>query len=433
MRKVTIGLSLPLTGAYAAFGRQIERALQLFVSDANASGFAIASERCEFALICHDDQSRRGCAREIYRALCEDRQADLLLGPYSTALTRAVIPITERAGRLLVNHGGAADDLHDGVRMVVGVLSPASTYMHGFIRLVSSLKLSRKRLAIAAADSPFSRTVAAGAEAASSERRARIHGVRIRLRYSGPFTERTPAMLTAGLRRNRINVMLSAGSYEYDLAMMRFAAAQKLFLPVLGCVAGAMDRFARDLGDDSEGLVAPSQWDAAAPIIPELGPPPHEFVRRYRAFGDGTLCDYPAAQAYAAGLLLLAAIRTAGSLNQMRLRAAFNDLRTSTLFGRFAIDAASGRQIGHEMLLVQWHRGRKVLINSNPPPDPIHHSDFSSGWSVVTASLRALHLIGPESAASIRDSLDRPSRDQIEYLRNVPLKGAGDTQDDKSD
>ncbi|HUN56999.1 MAG TPA: ABC transporter substrate-binding protein [Candidatus Binataceae bacterium] len=417
MRKLTFGLSLPLTGAYANFGRQVERALQLFVSDTNASGFALEGERCEAALICHDDASRRDRAAEIYRALAANHEADLLLGPYSTALTRAVIPITEEARMLLVNHGGAADDLHDRAKMLVSVLSPASTYMHGFIRLVSSLKMHRKRIAIAAADTPFSRTVAAGAEAACGERRARIHGIRIRLRYTGPFTERTPAMLTGGLRRNRINVMLSAGSYEYDLAMMRFAAEQKLFLPVLGCVAGAMHRFARDLGDASEGLVAPSQWEPAAPIVPELGPPPHEFVRRFRDVGDGSMPDYPAAQAYAAGLLMLAAIRAAGPCDQMRLRTAFNDLRTSTLFGQFAVEPASGRQIGHQMVLVQWHRGYKVLIDPDPPPDRIHHSDFSSGWGVVTGSLRALRLIGPESGSDYR----------IEHLGN--REGEDDERD----
>jgi ABC-type branched-subunit amino acid transport system substrate-binding protein len=187
-------------------------------------------------------------------------------------------------------------------------------------------------------------------------------------------------------------------------------------LPVLGCVGGAMDRFANDLGDDSEGIVAPSQWDPGVKITPELGPPPHEFLRRYRAMAGGDRCDYPAAQAYAAGLLTLAAIRNAGSLDQSRIRAAFADLETSTLFGRFAIDAASGRQTGHRMLLVQWHHGRKVLIDSDPTPDRMH-GGFSSGWSVVTASLRALRLIGPESASNrARDTIGAISRNRIEHL-----------------
>lgn len=416
MRKITIGISLPLTGAYADFGSQIERAIRLFADDTNAVGFILQGERYELELACRDDQSRRDRAAEIYRMFCGERRTGILFGPYSTALTRAVIPITETAGVLLVNHGGAADDLHDGTRMVVGVLSPASTYMHGFIRLISSLKLMRKRIAIAATDTPFARTVAQGAAAAATERRARIHGLGVRLRYTGPFTDRTPAMLAAGLRRNRINVMLSVGSYEYDVAMMRLAAAQKLYLPVLGCVGGAMDRFARDLGDDSEGIVAPSQWESNAEISPEIGPPPHEFLRRYRAIAGGGQCDYPAAQAYAAGLLALTAIRNAGSLEHSRIRSAFADLHTSTLFGRFAVEPVSGRQTGHQMLLVQWHRGRKVLIDSDPPPDRMH-GGFPSGWRFVTASLRALRLIGRESAsASEHYHSGEVVRDRAEYL-----------------
>jgi len=412
MHKLVIGLSLPLSGAYADFGRQIERAVHLFVSDTNdAGGITIGAIPYELELACHDDHSRRDNAAAIYRSLCSERRADLLLGPYSTALTRAVIPVTENAGMLLVNHGGAADDLYDNRRMLVGVLSPASSYMRGFIRLVTSLKLWRKRIAIAAADTPFARAVAAGAEAECAERRSRLHGLRVRLRYTGPFTDRTPDLLAAGLRRNRINVMLSAGSYEYDVAMIRLAAAQRLYLPVLGCVGGAMNRFARDLGDDSEGIVAPSQWEPSAPSTPELGPPPHEFVRRYRAYGDGDSCDYPAAQAYAAGLLTLAALRAAGSLDQSRLRAAFADLHTSTLFGRFAIDPLNGRQTGHQMVLVQWHRGRKVIIDPDPPADGHGHLQFPTGWRLVLASLRALRLTRPGSATR---------RDEPEHLTDGP-------------
>jgi len=37
-----------------------------------------------------------------------------------------------------------------------------------------------------------------------------------------------------------------------------------------------------------------------------------------------------------------------------------------TFFGRFHIDPATGLQVGHEMVLVQWRRGRKLVVW--PPP-----------------------------------------------------------------
>jgi branched-chain amino acid transport system substrate-binding protein len=424
VRKLVIGLSLPLSGEYCAIGLQIEAALRLFASDTNAAGGVdLAGERCAIELEYRDDRSRRDCAREIYRWLCFDRRADLILGPYSTALTQVAAAVADEAGMLLINHGGAGNNLYPGDlargdraddlvsdrrRMIVGVLSPASDYMTGFVRLLATLKFWRKRVAIIAAKTPFARAVAAGAESDCHQRRIWLHGVRLRLKFSTHFDpDHTPGVLAAALRRNRINAIISAGSYAHDLAIMRLCAAPEANIPVLACVAAGVARFGADLAAEAEGIVGPSQWEPDAPIIPESGPSPREFARRMLAVGAPG-CDYPAAQAYAAGLVTIAALRKAGALDQVRLRNAFSDLRTTTLFGNFAIDPRTGRQIGHEVLLVQWHRGRKVLIDAEPDPNA-GAIEFPSGWRMVLASMSYFRLHreddGPaeESADEIDD------------------------------
>ena len=398
MRKLVIGLSLPLSGEYAAMGLQVEAALRLFASDTNAAGGVdLAGERYEVELEYRDDSSRRDRAREIYRWLCFERRASLLFGPYSTALTGVAAAVADEAGMLLINHGGAGDDLYNSDRpdkrrrMIVGVLSPASDYMTGFVRLIATLKFWRKRVAIVSSKAPFARAVAAGAERECAQRRAWLHGLRLRLKYSTRFDpDHTPCTLMAALRRNRINALISAGSYEHDLAIMRLCAAPDANIPVLGCVAAGVARFGADLADEAEGIVGPSQWEEDAAIIPEIGPAGRDFARRMRALGaDG--CDYPAAQAYAAGLVALAALRSCGSLDQTRLRTAFSGLRTTTLFGDFAIDPVSGRQVGHKMLLVQWHRGRKVIIDAEPNPDD-GAIEFPSGWRLIVASMQYFRM-----------------------------------------
>ena len=72
---------------------------------------------------------------------------------------------------------------------------------------------------------------------------------------------------------------------------------------------------------------------------------------------------------HAAGLLTVAALGASGSLDQTSLRSAFADLHTTTFFGDFAIDRLTGRQIGHQMLLVQWHEGRKQIISPEGSAD----------------------------------------------------------------
>jgi branched-chain amino acid transport system substrate-binding protein len=143
--RLSVGLSLSLSGAYAAMGRQAEVAIKLFVDDLNSGGGVNVGGRAhELALRCFDDRSdSRRCA-EIYRALCGADRVDLLLGPYSSRLARAAAPIAEAAGMVMLNHGGADDGLYtQGMRMLVGVLSPASDYFVAFARLLVELKSSR--------------------------------------------------------------------------------------------------------------------------------------------------------------------------------------------------------------------------------------------------------------------------------------------------
>jgi branched-chain amino acid transport system substrate-binding protein len=398
--KLTIGLSLSLSGPHADMGSQAESALRLFVADTNAAGgIEINGQHHLLELQCADDKGDQRRAASIYQELCSSHRADLLFGPYGSGLVRVTAPIADGAGLLYVNHGGADDRIYQsGYRLLVGVLTPASKYMTELIRLVSILKFWRKRVAFVAADSPFASAVAQGADAACAQRSIRRRGTTIRIKYRGRFDPQgNEDRFYRLLRRNRINVLLSAGSYEHDVRVMRFASMERLSIPVLGCVAAGVNRFSRDLGSQAEGVIGPAQWDPSLEVQPLLGPTPAEFVARFRAM-NGYEPDYPAAQAYAAGLLTVAALRAADSLESARIRAAFSHLRTSTLFGEFAIEPATGAQIAHQMLVVQWHQGRKVIIQ--PEPNCVMGElEFPPGWRLLLGSLHSVLMRWRDSAS----------------------------------
>ena len=374
-------------------GCQAEAALRLFVADMNrAGGVEVDGQRYEIALKCTDDRGDQRQASSIYRDLCSDPEIDLLFSPYGSSLTRTAAAIANQAGLLFVNHGGADDTLYQrDYRMLVSVLTPASRYMAEVARLISTLKFWRKRVALVSAVSPFAKAVAEGTERACNQRLIRRRGVKIRVKYLGRFEpESSGERLIRPLRRNRVNVLLSAGSYEHDVAVMRFATAEHLYIPVLGCIAAGVNQFAADLGSHAEGIIGPAQWDQMIEVHPTLGPSPRQFFSRFREYA-GTEPDYPAAQAYAAGLLTMAAVRTAGSLEALHVRAAFSDLRTTTFFGDFAIEPSTGCQVGHQMVLVQWHGGRRVIIH--PEPDlQTGELEFPSGWRLLLAWFQMLRI-----------------------------------------
>ena len=162
--------------------------------------------------------------------------------------------------------------------------------------------------------------------------------------------------------------------------------ASPLNIPVLGCVGAGVRRFGADLGDLAEGIVGPSQWEETLEIAPELGTTPAQFARRMRAAGSGDP-DYPAAQSYAAGLLTAAAIADAGELRSgADSRRVFRSSHHHAL-GDFAIDRVTGRQTGHAMLLVQWHGGRKVIIDPEAHADS-RHARISAGMAAIARGRR---------------------------------------------
>jgi branched-chain amino acid transport system substrate-binding protein len=392
--KLTIGLTLSLTGRYAAMGRQAAAALELFAADQNAAGgVEIGGARRELTIRCLDDQSNSTLCAELYRSLCFKNRADLIFSPYSSELTRVAAPIAEQAGLVMINHGGADDGLYrKKYRLMVGVLSPAGDYFRGLAQLISQLKFWRKRVATVTFETPFARAVIDGFEHECEQRPVRRRGVRLKVRESAAPIRGAGEVsidLLMRLARSRITALVSAGSFADDVALVNGIVRADLNIPVLACVAAGVHGFADALGEHAAGIVGPSQWEESLGLAPELGPRPERFAARMRAVCGS--CDYPAAQVYAAGLLSMEALRACRSIEPAALRDAFSDLRTTTLFGDFAIDRITGRQIGHKVLLVQWHGGQKIVIHPDAHAEA-GSLEFPTGLRLVLASLSSLYL-----------------------------------------
>jgi branched-chain amino acid transport system substrate-binding protein len=162
------------------------------------------------------------------------------------------------------------------------------------------------------------------------------------------------------------------GANEPDAAMVlvagRFAdevMAGRRLLPrrwrAAGFVGAGVEEVLGELGATREGLLGPAQWVASAAPSPDEGPPADRFVAAYRRRTGGDP-PYPAAQAFAAGLIAERCLRDASDSADDALLAAAAALRCTTLFARFHIDPQTGRQVGHQVLTVQWQDGVRVVV-----------------------------------------------------------------------
>ena len=306
-------------------------------------------------LVVRDDRGDRVLVRREVEELLVRERVDLLAGPYSSGLTRAAAPLAETHGVVLWNHGGAADDIHGrGYRMVVGIPTPASRYMLPALRWATGGPV----VILHRAASGFSAAVARGAEIEAARQ-----GRAVRLEPY-PTTREGLENLLGGVRAERPGLLVAAGRLADDVAVARALRRRRIVVPT-ALVAAGVRAFGEALGAAADGFVGPSQWEPTAPRAPDLGPTPHAFARRFRT-RFGVMPDYPAAQAYAAGLIMGRCIEVAGGLDRERLRAAAASLEVTTLFGPFRIDSGTGMQVGHEMLLVEWVRGRRRMIELPP-------------------------------------------------------------------
>jgi branched-chain amino acid transport system substrate-binding protein len=358
---IRVGAALSLSGGFAAQGEQARRGLALWAADANAAGGIEVRDRggrWPVELFVRDDQSRSGPAAAGAERLIVDDAVDLLVGPYSSVLTLAVAPVAERHRKVLWNHGGSSDAVASrGFRFAVNLASPASQYLAEVLRMARALDPSATRVALLhGARGTFPQAAVAGAEAY-----ARQYGLRVVVKAAYPPAGPDFADLVARVAARQPEVVLGVGRTEADLEVARELSAQRVRVRVAGLVAAPLWSFGRTLGDAAEGLVGPSQWEPGAGVQPDVGPAGPEFVARYRdQFREEP--DYPAAQAYAAGLVAQFCVNAAGTLRDEPLRDAAARLAFTTFYGGFALDAATGEQVGHRLVLTQWQDGAKPVV-----------------------------------------------------------------------
>jgi branched-chain amino acid transport system substrate-binding protein len=330
-------LVTPLSGSLGGYGRAGADALALWAS-------------------WHNDRFRPRIEMTVFDAHPDPVAAlnrsgqmapDLLFGPYGSGPTAAVAGATSR---LVWNHGGA---WVPAAGNLVTILAPADTYFHGAVRAVRNADAGVRTLCVLSSRTGFSDAVAQGA----------VHeATRLGLRVTAG---RLPGDAQPA------DMLLVAGPFADEVN------AARRFLPgtwrAAGFVGAGVEEVLAELGRSREGLLGPAQWLAEAAPRPGDGPPAAEFVAAYRR-RTGSDPPYPAAQAFAAGVIATRCLREAGTADDDALLAAACDMEVTTMFARFRLDPRTRRQVGHQVLTVQWQDGvRRVIWPPEQAQAPLRH------------------------------------------------------------
>jgi len=342
---LVVAAVVPETGQLSDLGLQMRRGLELWRDRVNAEGGLLGRP---VALRLVDDRSEASASLHLYQLLIDAERVDVLLGPLGSAATMAAAATVDRAGRILLNVTGVTAGVQrDGRKTVFHVPAPLSAYADGPLAIAEAA--GYRTLQVLARNGPRSREAAdyLGREAAR-------RGLQAAVRPVAPGATDYAAEIAAARARNA-EAWIGYGIAE-DAAEMVKSFKRIGYAPWLFFAQGAADpEFVRLVGQDAEFALGLTAYEPRARTPVNIA-----FVAAWRARwpGDpGTL----AAQAYAGGLVLEAAVRKAGSVETAALREALLAVHPETPLGRFAVDG-EGVQTGIRPVVVQILAGRREIV-----------------------------------------------------------------------
>jgi branched-chain amino acid transport system substrate-binding protein len=344
---IRVGTTQSLSGEYREFGQAQLNGLRMWVDDVNARG-QLLGRRVE--LVARDDGSSASESKRLYGALIADG-VDLLIGPYSSALTLAASEVAEQSGFPMVATAASAELIWErGFDNIFGIDTPSTNYMD--VAVTEAVRRGAKRAALVYGEADFAKEVAGGLR-----RQARAQGLTLVMdeQYC-PDTCDYPGLVSR-MREAGTDVLFAASYLDDSVAIVRAMDDDDGYRPDMAVftVGPALREFGDELGASAEGVVGVVQWLRSVRM-----PKAQDFAYRYRRkFGENP--GVHAAIGYSAGQVIEAAVRLAGTTDHDALRAKLGEMRFRSLLGHYQVDD-NGRQAGKRNYLLQWQSNERRLV-----------------------------------------------------------------------
>ena len=167
---IILGSAISLTGKYSTNGIHAKNGYELAVSRINEmGGVKVEGKSYKLKIVYYDDESTPARGAQLAERLIQQDGVKYMLGPYSSGLTKAIAPVTEKYKVPMVEAEGASRSLFtQGYRYLFAVLSTSEQYLASSIELAAEIAKkngkdpSDVKVAMAFENDPFSLDVRAG-------------------------------------------------------------------------------------------------------------------------------------------------------------------------------------------------------------------------------------------------------------------------------
>jgi branched-chain amino acid transport system substrate-binding protein len=375
-KDILVGISEPLTGDKSDIGTNSDNGYKVWEHVVNANG-GINGRHVK--IIQYDNNSLADTAVSQYQKLVQVDNVDVLLGPVSSALVIPTEAVAAQYGKVFVEGTGGSPQVFARNFNNVFFVQPATVQHQAdpLVNWITSLPADQRPTTAGypTNDDPFAQAVVETVKAA-------FEGMGIKTGYKEttyPPTQTDFTSIGTQLKHAGVDILVQGSVADQDAAGAVKGYSQVGFQPTVSYFASGPDSastWLQLLAGKSEGTMTSLDWLQESSV-----PGNKQFVDAYLQMFPNANNAVPAeaAEAYAAGEVLAAAIKATGGVDNAKLISWLHANKVQSIEGNFGWDSA-GRPLGGTFDLIQWQSGHlnivwpaDVATNGTKPTIPKPH------------------------------------------------------------
>ena len=371
--KIILGSAISFTGKYSANGIHASNGYNLGVQRVNEmGGVKDGGKTYMLEVKYYDDESTPARGAQLAERLIKQDGIKFILGPYSSGLTKAIAPVTEKYKIPMVEAEGASRSLFtQGWRYIFAVLSTSEQYLASAVGLAAVINKKNGKapgdvkVAMAFENDPFSLDIRAGVMDD-----AKKHGLKIVVDDKLPreLNDMTPTLRKA--KALKADLLVVSGHSKGAATAGRQVIEMKVKVPMIAVTHCEAAKLIKKFGAGVNGFLCPTQWAETLTYSGKHFGTAGEYDKLFKATFDGYKnVPYQAAQASAAVLVWAEAFERANSFDTEKLRDALAATDMKTFYGNIRFSQA-GNNIAKPMVLRQIQDGK---LNVVAPPKWASH------------------------------------------------------------
>ena len=353
---IILGSSISLTGKYATNGLHTQRGYDYAVKVINeAGGVKVGGKSYMLDVKYYDDESTPARGAQLAERLIQQDGVEYMLGPYSSGMTKAIAPVSEKFGVPMVEAEGASRSLFtQGYKYLFAVLSTSEQYLASAVHMAAEERKknfrspSEVRVALAFEGDPFSMDVRAGVIDNINE-----YGMKVVIDDQLPADLSDMSTTLTKVKALKPDILIISGHSKGAATAARQIDEMKVNVPMIAMTHCEAAKVQEKFPNAATGFLCPTQWVETLSKSDSMFGSAMDWNEGFKKdYPSYTSVAYQSAQASAAVYVWKEGFEAANSLDKDAVRDAISGLEMTTFYGDIKFSEA-GNNVAKPMFMRQ--------------------------------------------------------------------------------